>query len=182
MNDLANEFMNTSTDSSQRIDFNTPVLLRKRRNRALKDRMARWYVSIGGLAVLATITLIFFYLAYVVMPIFSGADLTAHKAQQPAWLADQGDALMLAVEEQNKVAMRLNSKGHVQFFKLKDSALLNSIDLPIPAGVSISSFSEDQPGSRRTVVGLSDGSALVFKQNYAVTYPNNVKTDRKSVV
>lgn len=176
MNDLANEFMNTSTDSSQRIDFNTPVLLRKRRNRALKDRMARWYVSIGGLAVLATITLIFFYLAYVVMPIFSGADLTAHKAQQPAWLADQGDALMLAIEEQNKVAMRLNSKGHVQFFKLKDGALLTSIDLPIPAGVSISSFSEDQPGSRRTVVGLSDGSVLVFKQNYAVTYPNNVKT------
>lgn len=176
MNDLANETMTASTDNSQRIDFNTPALMRKRRTRALKDRMARWYVSIGGLAVLATITLIFFYLAYVVMPIFSGADISAHKAQQPAWLADQGDALMLAVEEQNKVAMRVNHNGHVQFFTLKDGTALTSLDLPIPAGVAISSFSEDQPGSRRTIVGLTDGSALVFKQNYNVTYPNNVKT------
>jgi phosphate transport system permease protein len=176
MNDLANDSMTASSDNSQRIDFNTPALLRKRRMRALKDHMARWYVSIGGLAVLGAITLIFFYLAYVVMPIFSGADITAHKTQQPAWLADQGEALMLAVEEQNKVAMRLNRNGHVQFFTLKDGTALTNYDLPMPAGVSISSFSEDQPGSRRTVVGLSDGTALVFKQNYAVTYPNNVKT------
>jgi phosphate transport system permease protein len=34
--------------------------------RALKDRLTRWYVLVGGLAVLAAITLIFFFLAYVV--------------------------------------------------------------------------------------------------------------------
>lgn len=52
----------------ERIDFNTPALQRKRRIRALKDRLTRWYVLVGGLAVLAAITLIFFYLAYVVLP------------------------------------------------------------------------------------------------------------------
>ena len=88
MNDLANNRMSAS--NSHRIDFDTPVLQRKRRIRALKDRMARWYVSIGGLAVLGCITLIFFYLAYVVAPMFGGADLEARKPQQPAWLAEQG--------------------------------------------------------------------------------------------
>jgi phosphate transport system permease protein len=176
MNDLANDSMTASSNNSQRLDFNTPALLRKRRMRALKDRLAHWYVSIGGLAVLACITLIFFYLAYVVLPIFTGAELDARKAQQPSWLAGQGEALLLAVEEQNKVAMRLNRAGQVQFFSLKDSALLNAYQLALPAGASIVSVSQDQPGSSRVALGLSSGQALVFQHGYKVSYPDNVKT------
>ncbi|VXC44552.1 Phosphate ABC transporter permease protein PstC [Pseudomonas sp. 8Z] len=174
MNDLANNRMSAS--DSQRIDFDTPVLKRKRRMRALKDRAARWYVSIGGLAVLACITLIFFYLAYVVAPMFAGADMEARKVQQPAWLAEQGEPLMLALEEQNKVAMRLSRSGQVQFFTLKDGAALKSVQIALPEGVSIVSHAEDQPGSHRVVLGLSNGQVLVFQVAYKVTYPNNVKT------
>lgn len=57
MNDMANSPMNSSL-APERIDFNTPALQRKRRIRALKDRLTRWYVLVGGLAVLAAITLI----------------------------------------------------------------------------------------------------------------------------
>jgi phosphate transport system permease protein len=175
MNDLANNSMSASANN-HRIDFDTPALQRKRRVRALKDRMARWYVSIGGLAVLACITLIFFYLAYVVAPIFGGADMEARKAQQPSWLAGQSEALLLAVEEQNKVAMRLGRDGQVQFFGLKDGVALNAYQLALPAGVSIASVSQDQPGSHRVVLGLSNGQVLVFEHAYKVSYPNNVKT------
>ena len=56
MNDLANSPMTTTSSTSARIDFNTPELQRKRRLRALKDHLTRWYVFVGGLAVLATIT------------------------------------------------------------------------------------------------------------------------------
>ncbi|MGP0174844.1 ABC transporter permease subunit [Pseudomonas sp. NCHU5208] len=180
MNDLANNRMSAS--DSHRIDFDTPALLRKRRVRALKDRAARWYVSIGGLAVLACITLIFFYLAYVVAPIFAGAELEARKAQQPAWLAEQGEPLMLGLEEQNKVAMRLSRSGLVQFFTLKDSAPLKTEQIALPEGVSIVSHAEDQPGSHRAVLGLSNGQALVFQTAYKVTYPNNVKTISPQIV
>ncbi|WP_454256576.1 ABC transporter permease subunit [Pseudomonas sp. Marseille-Q8238] len=175
MNDLANDSMTASSNSNQRLDFNTPTLQRKRRVRAFKDRLTRWYVSIGGLAVLAAITLIFFYLAHVVLPMFSGADLEARQAQQPAWLAGEGSPLLLAMEEQNRVAMRLNSDGKVQFFAVRDGAALNAYDLPLPAGARISSISQDQPGSRRVVLGLSNGQALVFEHDYKVTYPDNVR-------
>ena len=121
MNDLANETM-TSSLKTQRLDFNTPALQRKRRLRALKDRLTHWYVSIGGLAVLGAITLIFFYLASVVFPLFGGAELEARKAQQPAWLAQQEQPLLLAIEEQNQVAMRLDRSGQVQFFSLKNGS------------------------------------------------------------
>lgn len=102
MNDI--EPMTANSDA-QRLDFNTPTLQRKRRIRALKDHLARWYVSIGGLAVLGAICLIFFYLAQVVAPMFQGAELQPQDAQQPAWLADAGEPLLLAIEEQNQVAI-----------------------------------------------------------------------------
>jgi phosphate transport system permease protein len=175
MNDLANN-MSATPKSSQRLDFNTPALKRKRRIRALKDKLTRWYVSIGGLAVLAAITLIFFYLFHVVLPIFSGAELTANQARQPAWLANQGEALLLTMEEQNQTAMRLNRDGHVQFFELANGEVLNDVALPLPAGASIVSVGEDQPGSHRVVLGLSNGQALVFQHRYKTTYPDNRKT------
>ena len=174
MNDLANESMNRSQNPLG-IDFNTPALQRKRRLRALKDRMARWYVSVGGLAVLGAITLIFFYLAHVVLPMFQGAELESRKAQQPAWLAEAQAPLLLAVEEQNQVAMRLDTSGAVQFFELKTGEALQRLQLPLPQGVSVASVSQDQPGTRRVVLGLSNGQALIIQHSYKITYPDNVR-------
>ncbi|MGQ7960027.1 ABC transporter permease subunit [Pseudomonas sp. SP16.1] len=175
MNDLANDSVNRSQNPLG-IDFNTPALQRKRRLRALKDRMARWYVSIGGLAVLGAITLIFFYLAHVVLPMFQGAEMSARKAQQPAWLAEAQAPLLLAIEEQNQVAMRLDRAGMVQFFDLKSGAAVSRVQLPLAAGVSVASVGQDQPGSRRVALGLSNGQVLVLQHNYKVSYPDNVRT------
>ncbi|MBC7212364.1 MAG: phosphate ABC transporter permease, partial [Pseudomonas sp.] len=176
MNDLANSTM-TQNSPPVRIDFNTPELQRKRRLRALKDRLTRWYVLVGGLAVLAAITLIFFYLAYVVLPLFQGAELTSKKALEPTWLQqDAGKPLMIALEEQNLVGMRVSDKGQALFFDTKTGNELKRVDLPLPAGAQVSSISTDQPGSPLVVLGLSNGQALVFHHTYKITYPDNKKT------
>ncbi|WP_144938024.1 ABC transporter permease subunit [Pseudomonas alabamensis] len=176
MNDLANSTM-TQNSPPVRIDFNTPELQRKRRLRALKDRFTRWYVLVGGLAVLAAITLIFFYLAYVVLPLFQGAELTSKKALTPTWLQqDAGKPLMIALEEQNLVGMRVSDKGQVLFFDTKTGESLKRVDLPLPAGTQVTSIGADQPGSPLVVLGLSNGQALVFNHSYKITYPDNKKT------
>ncbi|MDH4562958.1 ABC transporter permease subunit [Pseudomonas sp. BN411] len=177
MTDLANS-LTSSKNPPARIDFNTPALVRKRKMRALKDRLTRWYVLVGGLAVLGAITLIFFYLAYVVLPLFQGAELTAKKVQSPAWLQQQdaGKPLLLAVEEQNMVGMRVADKGEVQFFSTKDGSLVKRQQLPLPADANVVSIGQDQPGSPLVVLGLSNGQALIFKHSYNVTYPDNKKT------
>jgi phosphate transport system permease protein len=175
MNDLANSTM-TQNSPPERIDFNTPELKRKRRIRAFKDRLTQWYVLVGGLAVLAAITLIFFYLAYVVAPLFQGAKLTTEKALNPAWMQDAGKPLMFAIEEQNKVGLRVSDKGEALFFSIDDGAELKHVALPIPAGTTVTAIGKDQPGSPLMVLGLSNGQALVFKHNYLITYPDNVKT------
>ncbi|MCW2269005.1 Phosphate transport system permease protein PstC [compost metagenome] len=176
MNDLANSTM-TQNSPPVRIDFNTPELQRKRRLRALKDRLTRWYVLVGGLAVLAAITLIFFYLAYVVVPLFQGATLTSKKALEPTWLSqDAGKPLMIALEEQNLVGMRVSDKGQALFFDTKTGAELKRVDLPVPAGTQVTSIGNDQPGNPLVVLGLSNGQALAFSHSYKITYPDNKKT------
>ena len=159
-----------------RIDFNTRELQRKRRIRALKDRLTRWYVLVGGLAVLAAITLIFFYLAYVVAPLFQGAKLTRTDSQTPAWLQDAGKPMVLAIEEQNQVAMRVSDKGEALFFSLKDGVEISRVVLPIPAGAKVTSVAQDQPGKPLIAVGLSNGQVLVFKHAYPISYPDSKKT------
>jgi phosphate transport system permease protein len=175
MNDLANSSM-TERSPPERIDFNTPELQRKRRIRALKDRLTRWYVLVGGLAVLAAITLIFFYLAYVVAPLFQGAKLTANTVQTPAWLQDAGKPMVLVIEEQNQVGMRVSDKGEALFFLLSDGSELSRVALPVPAGAHVTSVAQDQPGKPLIAVGLSNGQVLVFKHAYPITYPGNQKT------
>ena len=175
MNDLANSPM-TTTSAPKRIDFNTPELKRKRRIRALKDHLTRWYVFIGGLAVLGAITLIFFFLGYVVFPLFQGADLNAKQALTPVWMQDAGKPLMISVEEQNQVGMRVSDKGIVLFFNAKTGDELSRVNLPLPAGTQVTSIGEDQPGNPVVVLGLSNGQALVFRHTYKVSYPDGNKT------
>ncbi|MFJ3483941.1 ABC transporter permease subunit [Pseudomonas sp. NPDC090202] len=175
MNDLANSSM-TEKSPPERIDFNTPELQRKRRIRALKDRLTRWYVLVGGLAVLAAITLIFFYLAYVVAPLFQGASLTAKAALSPAWMQDAGKPMVMALEEQNEVGMRVSDKGEALFFRISDGVELSRVTLPVPAGAHVTSVAKDQPGKPVIAVGLSNGQVLVFRHAYPISYPENRKT------
>jgi phosphate transport system permease protein len=162
-------------EAPARIDFHTPRLQRKRRWRAFNDHFTRWYVQLGGLAVLAAVTLIFFYLAYVVMPLFKGAHLDAQPALAPPWLQGAGTPLLLSLEEQNLIGMRLSERGEVVFFDTRSAALLKRVSLPIPAGVAITSVGRDQPGAARVIVGLSNGTALVFQHSYKVSYQGAFK-------
>lgn len=180
MNDLASETM-TAPTKSLGLDFNTPALQRKRRMRALKDRLARWAVSVGGMAVLGAITLIFFYLAYVVLPMFQGASMESRKPVQAAWLNEAAAPLLLTVEEQNQMGMRLDQNGQVQFFDAKKMQPLSSLQLPIPADARIVSVGTDEPGSNRVALGLSNGQVLVFQHVYKLSYPNDVQTITPSI-
>ena len=181
MNELAKP---TTDDRSlpKRIDFNTPQMQRKRRLRALKDRLTRWYVAIGGLAVLAAITLIFFYLAYVVAPLFQGASLTAQAPLNAAWMQDAGKPLMITIEEQNQVAMRISDRGEMVFFDMENGAELQRLSVPLPAGATVVSIGKDQPGAPLIALGLSNGEVLVFRHIYQTTYPDNRKTITPNVI
>jgi len=143
--------------------------------RLIKDALARYGVVAGGLSVIVAIVLIFFYLLYVVYPLFISA---AAKPVGEYAVPEQalGNTLLLEMEEQNEIGARFTDSGQVVFFEAATGKTILTQAVAIPEGAHIASFSQGSPINEGAVIyGLSDGRAVVVKHQYKVTYPNNVR-------
>lgn len=78
------------------------------RKRRIKDKLAKYGVTTGGALVLVALLLIFFYLLYVVKPIFNGATM---EPTASFTLPVAGKTAWLGVEEQNEIGYRFSDKG-----------------------------------------------------------------------
>jgi phosphate transport system permease protein len=143
--------------------------------RLIKDALARYGVVAGGLGVILAIVTIFFYLLYVVYPLFISA--TAEQVSEYA-VPEQalGNTLLLEMEEQNEMGARFTDSGQVVFFEAATGKTILTQPVAIPEGAHITSFAQGSPINEGAVIyGLSDGRAVIVKQQYKVTYPNNVR-------
>lgn len=141
--------------------------------RLAKDSLARFGVIAGGLSVIVALVLIFFYLLYVVVPLFRPAavEATNHYAVPEQTL---GKTVLLDVEEQNEVAVRFTDSGQAVFFEVATGKLIANEAIKIPEDSNVVSFSQGSPISEGAVIyGLSNGQAIVVKHQYKITYPNN---------
>jgi len=139
--------------------------------RQLKDRLARYMVAVGGIGVIASIILIFVYLLFIVLPLFSGASI--EKVADYPLPAQTGKTLYLAMEEQAEIAIRVTDQGQVQFLQTATGKLLKTVQLPLPENTTISSFSAATPESSVLAVGLSNGQVIVFKHHFKISFPND---------
>ncbi|MGZ8902771.1 MAG: phosphate ABC transporter permease, partial [Methylobacter sp.] len=143
--------------------------------RLIKDALARYGVIVGGLGVIVAIVLIFFYLLYVVYPLFISANAEAVSEYAVPEQA-LGNTLLLEMEEQNEVGARFTDSGQVVFFEAATGKTILTQAVAIPEGAHITSFAQGSPINEGAVVyGLSDGRAVVVKHQYKVTYPDNVR-------
>ncbi|MGZ5029527.1 MAG: ABC transporter permease subunit [Methylobacter sp.] len=143
--------------------------------RLIKDVLARYGVVAGGLGVILAIVMIFFYLLYVVYPLFISA--TAESVSEYA-VPEQalGNTLLLEMEEQNEMGARFTDSGQVVFFEAATGKTVLTQAVAIPEGAHITSFAQGSPINEGAVIyGLSDGRAVIVKHQYKVTYPNNVR-------
>ena len=84
------------------------------RKRRIKDKLASVSVTAGGILVLVALLLIFFYLLYVVKPIFDSATIT-RKAE--ITLPVQGQTALLGIDDQNQIGYRFSREGQLDFFQ-----------------------------------------------------------------
>ncbi len=139
-----------------------------------KDGMARHGVALGGISVILAIVLIFFYLLLVVFPLFEPAEAEAVvEYDRPG---SEARTLHLAMEEQAEIAVRFSDDGTVDFFSTVTGGDIKREDLALPAGAEVTSFAFGDPTLARVALGLSDGTALVARHVYQVSYPNDVRT------
>ena len=154
------------------VDFDSPRIQRYNRIRHLKDRFASVGIAFGGISVIAAIMLIFLYLLYEVVPMFQSADVElAHS--YPLTITPVSEILYLTVEEQNEVALQVTQSGEFRFHNLADGSLKTQVQLPLSEGVTVSSFAVNSDESRLMIFGLSDGTALIAKHQYRITYPDD---------
>lgn len=135
--------------------------------RRFKDRLATVSVTAGGAGVLFAILLIFFYLLYEVLPMFSGARVE-ERAVVPTALRE--GSLYLAVEEQGELALVVSPAGSAHFVRLQDGSEVLRQDLAPELGKPVSVVAESAD-SRQFAVAYDSGAVALFRHEYRLTYP-----------
>jgi phosphate transport system permease protein len=148
---------------------NSPVAIRRRAWREFKDRTARYGVALGGVSVIFAIVLIFFYLLFVVMPLFSGAEIET----EAEYSMTESTVVHVALNEYNDVAFSADSSGHLHFFDAHSGKGISTPVLPFSEDAVVSSFSNGDFSTGVMAYGLNDGQALVFKREYKISYPDD---------
>ncbi len=170
--------------ATPRVDMDTPALRRHRSIRKSKDWLARWSVAFGGVGVIIAILLIFLYLLYEVVPLMRSAEMervTTYSAASSDAPVSSGQILYTTMEEQAEIGLTVSGDGLLRFFDTRSGDALLSETLPLPAGVTITSFASAGSTGQLLTAGLSNGEVLIFKHTYRTTWPNDQRVITPSI-
>ncbi|MCW9014925.1 MAG: ABC transporter permease subunit [Gammaproteobacteria bacterium] len=140
------------------------------RKRAIIDTIARTTIGMGGISVIFAIVLIFFYLLWVVAPIFKSPEVTPiGEFNAPVMLAE-AETKYIAIEESGQLGLRIASSGEILFFNLETGVdtSRNSIDLAEYS--SISHVVEMNSEGTMLALGLDNGRVKFIGIEYRVNF------------
>lgn len=141
--------------------------------RSRKDLLARKVIGLGGLVVISAVLLILFYLLFVVAPLFLPASAQETSiGSQPNW--GQSNNVFLSIEEQQKVALRIDRDGTAEFFKVDGLTAIESIGLREP-GHTVAEVATDQANSGLQAVAFDDGKVVLFRHSYKTDFSAGIE-------
>jgi phosphate transport system permease protein len=148
--------------------LDAPESIKRRNWRMLKDRLATYSMTLGGISVIIAIVLIFFYLLHVVYPLLmpASASSTAHYAL-PA--PDAGNTLFLDVDEKAELAVRFTHLGHAVFFNVKTGAVITDEPLKLPSDAQITSYNANEDNGLM-LYGLSNGHVVLIQRHFRESF------------
>jgi len=151
--------------------INSPTSIRRVRIRRYKDVAAKYTIGIGGISVIIAIVLIFFYLLYVVLPLFIPGNID-RVGQYGMPSIQDGSTLAISMEEQNEVGVRITDDAKLIYFNTHtgEPMLTDSLELEDAA---VSSFSQASMDTRLVAFGLNNGDALIAKHDYKTSFPDD---------
>ena len=171
----------TQSTPAQSTLFQTASSSSYQRWRLIKDKIAGHAVVAGGLGIILSIVLIFFYLLYVVFPLLlpsHAESVGRYDAPEPAL----GNSVFLSMEEQNEIGVRFTDAGKAIFFNVGDGKTVRIDSLPIPETAKITSYAHGGVDKGIIVYGLSDGRAVVVKHDYKLSYPGGKRLITPAIV
>src|SRR5262245_52836730 len=90
------------------------------RRRNLADRLAKWVVSGGGVAIIASVLGIFVFIVKEVLPLLGGADA---EARSPVALPSSARAVAAGVDEHETMGFVITAAGRLEYFALEKDAV-----------------------------------------------------------
>lgn len=151
------------------------------RTRAIKNKITSFSMAVGGISVILAIVLIFFYLAYVVIPLFYSPEMEK-TSNYPIPAAAEGKTLHLAIEEQNTIAVRFTDQAKAVFFNVNNGQVVETVDLSLPNKSKVSSFTTSRLAKGFIALGLNNGKMLFAQHQYRTSYLNDEKKINPSLV
>jgi len=95
------------------------IALKSTGPRQLKNTLAQWLITLGGISVLFTLVLIFLYLLYVIKPIFESAKIEPIGQFE---INTKTPILATGVDELKEIGFQINQQGQIDFYQLVKSA------------------------------------------------------------
>ncbi len=143
--------------------------------RHIKDRTASFVMEFGGIGVIIAIVLIFFYLLYIVIPLFkspTAESLAQYELPNP----QAGHTMLLDMEEQNVMAVRFTDQGQAVFFRVDTGEIVRTeAFFTQTKNVIITAMAAGDQAKHDMVVGLSDGSVLAVRAVFKIRYQEQTK-------
>lgn len=133
------------------------------------NTLTRLVVALGGGAVIAAIALIFFYLLWVVAPVFTPADIEDGPVFAPKVTAP----LFLDVNESDEIGLVFGADGAAVFWNLADGSDKSRMDFDQP----LVAVKQVYPLSATYAVLDADGRLNVLEARYPISFAG----DRRSI-
>lgn len=77
------------------------------------------------------------------------------------------------MEEQAELAFSITADGALTFASTRTGEQKYRYSLPLPAGTSVTTISNDPSDSNLLAAGLSNGQVIIFKHGYQITWPDD---------
>jgi len=135
----------------------------------------RWAIAVGGIGVIGAVVLIFFYLLWVVFPLFTPAETRLTEVREmPEWR--DASTVYLAQEEQQEVAIRITSAGDAGFFEVASGRALQTIHLPLDKGEKLALAADAVEHHGLVAVATDVGKIRVLRHQYETHFEGGVES------
>lgn len=132
------------------------------------NTLTQYVVALGGGAVIAAIALIFFYLLWVVMPIFGGAEIEAGQVYE----LDTRAPVYLDVNESDEIGLAFDATGEVRFWDLEAGTTRHQLSLE----QTVRTVKAIYPRSASYAVLTEGGELNLLEARYPISFDGDIRS------
>ena len=157
------------------------MTLASNRSRQLKNSIARWGITLGGISVLFTLVLIFMYLLYVIKPIFESATV---EPVSIAKLSANSTVLSSGVDELKEIIYQIDNLGDFTFYTSASTSKILLSQKVIADNHRLAKVIDAQSNSanKRKILIDDQGQVSVVAANFSSSYIGDNRTIHPSVI